>query len=142
MDKNQTRLIIFVVVAFTIGWAIGLFLFGWGIWPVEYTGAAPDDLSLDDQKIYLVALADLYSFDNNSNRVKNALQNWPNADQAICSYASESQNQAQESRLQSLAIIVNNGQGCTGVETISTVEESDGRNPFFWVLALVSCSYW
>ncbi|GMQ78012.1 MAG: hypothetical protein BMS9Abin02_0506 [Anaerolineae bacterium] len=134
MDKNQTRLIIFVVVAFIIGWAIGLFLFGWGIWPVEYTGAGPENLSLDDQKIYLVSLADLYSFDNNNDRVKNALRNWPNAEQAICSFASESQTQAQESRLESLAVIVNNGQGCTGVETIATVEESDGRNPFFWVL--------
>ena len=136
MDKNKTRLIIVGVIAFIIGWAIGLFLFGWAIWPVEFTGAIPSDLSAAHQQNYVAALADLNSFDTSSATVERALRNWPESEQAICQAAAESQSQAEESRLESLAVIAGDGQGCVNVQVLSEFEseESSGRNPFFWVL--------
>ncbi len=134
MDKSQKRLIGVGVLAFVVGWAIGLFLFGWAIWPIEFTGASPGDLSAAHQENYLAALADLNSFDGSSATVDRAFRNWPNAETAICQFAAESQSRAEEARLESLAVIAGNGEGCANVEILNEAEASSGRNPFFWVL--------
>lgn len=127
MDNTRNRTILIGVLAFLIGWAIGLFLFGWVIWPVEYTGAGPQDLLKSDQDIYLISLADLYSFDNNQERVHAAIgaQKWPEADQAICALSASVTDQAQQSRLIALAAVLN-GQGCVGIDQIVPAEEQEG----------------
>lgn len=109
MDMIKDRPILFVVLAFIVGWAIGLFLFGWGLWPVEYTGAGPQDLSEVHQDRYLLGLADLYARDGNQARVTEALGGWPDADAAICQLAQE--NPASQLQLNALAA-VHNGVGC------------------------------
>jgi hypothetical protein len=111
MDNAQTRSIVFLVVAFIVGWAIGLFIFGWWLTPVEYTGAGPQDLLKSDQDTYLIALADLYAFDNNQARVQEALGGWPEADQAICQLANETLDAPLTARLNALAAVLN-GSGC------------------------------
>ena len=134
MDKSQKRLIAVGVLAFIVGWAIGLFLFGWAIWPIEFTGAGPGDLSAAHQQNYLIALADLHSIDDSSAAVERALRNWPNAERAICQSAAESQSRAEESRLESLAIIAGEGGGCANVEILGQSEASSERSPFFSVI--------
>ncbi len=105
----KERPIVFVLLAFVVGWAVGLFLFGWGIWPVEYSGAGPQDLLKSDQDRYLIALADLYARDGNQARVTEVLGGWPDADGAICQLAQE--NPASQLQLNALAA-VQNGVGC------------------------------
>jgi hypothetical protein len=134
MDKNQTRLIIIGAIAFIAGWAIGLFIFGWLIWPVEFAGADPEILAEDDQAIYLNALADLYAFDSNSDRLDQAFATWPDAGQAICSLAATTVNGAQASRLEALASEVNNDQGCDGVPSTAIPEEEEGTSPVVFLL--------
>jgi hypothetical protein len=106
------------------GWAIGLFVFGWGIWPVQYSGAGPQDLLKSDQDRYLLALADLYARDGNQARITEVLGGWPEADVAICELAQT--NPASQLQLNALAA-VQNGQGCDAavVPPAATTEGGD-----------------
>ena len=47
---NTKNPILVGAIAFVVGWAIGLFVFGWGIWPVQYQGATPLDLAPEAQQ--------------------------------------------------------------------------------------------
>lgn len=125
MDSKQGRSVVIGVVAFIVGWAIGLFIFGWWLWPVEYTGAWPQDLVEEHQEIYLQALADLYAFDGNAARVEAALGDWEEADVAICTLAAETTDPAQSSRYVALAAVLN-GEGCATVPVGEEAEEEGG----------------
>ena len=98
MESKTSRYIIVGIVAFIVGWAIGLFLFGWGLTPVTYTGAFPQDMTDKYQEIYIVGFADLYAFDNNTARAQAAFEDWPDAPQTICQYASTSPDQEEVAR--------------------------------------------
>ncbi|MFZ0548208.1 MAG: hypothetical protein WAM60_22370 [Candidatus Promineifilaceae bacterium] len=134
MIKN--RPILFVVLAFVAGWVIGLFVFGWGIWPVQYTGAGPQDLLKVHQDRYLLALADLYARDGNQARVNEMLGTWPEADVAICQLAQE--NPASQLQLNALAA-VQNGVGCSAgaIGTTPTDEEGGGGGLGNFILVCV-----
>lgn len=106
MDMVKNRPVLFIILAFVVGWAIGLFVFGWGIWPVEYTGARPQDLSDVHQDRYLLSLAELYARDGNQARVNEALGGWPEAPVAICRLSLE--NPASQLQLNALAAVTNN----------------------------------
>ena len=106
MENKNSRYIAIGVVAFILGWAIGLFLFGWGLWPVEFTGAFPQDLSDSYQERYIVGFADLYAFDNNTERARNAFRNWPDAPQAICQYAESAGKADEVARLNALVMVL------------------------------------
>ncbi|MCI0393399.1 MAG: hypothetical protein L0332_15125 [Chloroflexi bacterium] len=108
----QKRPILFIVLAFILGWAIGLFLFGWGLTPLEYVGAGPEHLNSTDQELYLRSLAALYSHELDPNRVTRALAAWPDADVAICQLAAQSTDPGEQQRLIAIASIHNNGVGC------------------------------
>lgn len=126
MESKSGRYILVAIVAFLLGWAIGLFLFGWVIWPVEYTGAGPQDLAEQHQQINLTALADLYAFDSNMGRVQQALSGWPEADQAICQLANTSTDPAEAARFNALAAVLN-GTGCAGMAgTVPSGEDEGG----------------
>lgn len=115
---------LFLILALVAGWAIGLFVFGWYIWPVEWTDAGPQDLSGVHQDRYLVALADLYARDGNQARVTEALGGWADADVAICQLAQE--NPASQLQLNALAA-VHNGVGCDpAVVGLPEAPEEDG----------------
>ncbi|MGH2536848.1 MAG: hypothetical protein ACRDHL_05600 [Candidatus Promineifilaceae bacterium] len=111
MDR---RTIVVAAIALLAGWAIGLFLFGWGLTPIRYTGAGPQHLLERDQQTYLTALADLYAFDNNAARVQQALASWPEAPAAICAQSVATADPAAAARLNALAAALN-GVGCASV---------------------------
>jgi hypothetical protein len=127
MDSKSSRYILIGVVAFLVGWAIGLFIFGWGIWPVEYTGAFPKDLTDEYQAFYITAIADLYAFDNDVERAQTAFKDWPDADQTICQLTVNTSDQAQQARYNALASVLN-GSGCAGVQTTTPEDEGGGRS--------------
>lgn len=107
----QSRPIVVLAVAFLAGLILGWFVIGWGLWPVEFTGAGPQHLHPEDQANYLRNLADLFAFDGNQDRVRRALALWPEADQAICGLAGTSFDPADVARLTALAAVLN-GVGC------------------------------
>ncbi|MBK8987929.1 MAG: hypothetical protein IPM39_17985 [Chloroflexi bacterium] len=107
-----------LLIVFAIGFAIGLFLFGWGLTPVTWEDAAPNALSQQYQDNFVRAVADAYSFDNNAQKVQEALGSWGGAD-AACAAATRSTDPAEVQRLQAVASVVNGGVGCAGVTAIT-----------------------
>jgi hypothetical protein len=136
MDMVRNRPVLFIILAFIAGWVIGLFVFGWGLWPVEYTGARPQDLSDAHQDRYLLALADLYARDGNQARVNDVLGAWPEAAVAICQLAQE--NPASQLQLNALAAVTNNV-GCDPavVGTVPAAEEEGGGIGNFLLVCLL-----
>jgi hypothetical protein len=46
-----------VILSFIVGFLIGLIIFGWWLWPVQWKDAAPSDLQADWKDIYLNMVA-------------------------------------------------------------------------------------
>jgi hypothetical protein len=118
MDFVRKQPTIALLIVFVLGFSIGLFLFGWYLTPVTWTDAAPNALSQQYQDLYVRAVADAYSFDNNTQKVQEALGGWGGAD-AACSAATRSTDPAEVQRLQAVASVVNGGVGCAGVPAVT-----------------------
>lgn len=131
-----------VAIAFVVGLLIGWLAIGWGLWPVEWTGGGPQHLAEADQNFFLRTVADLYSFNQNTEMVQTALSGW-NGAEAACQLASQTQDASERARLEAIATVAN-GIGCTGIglETQPTTPEVEGEGegssiPFLLILALV-----
>jgi hypothetical protein len=125
MDSERGRSILIGVLAFVLGWAIGLFLFGWQLWPVEYIGARAKDLADTHQQTYLYAMADLYDLQPNSDRMLQTFSDWPDADEAICKLYSDTADPSEALRLNNLAQVLN-GSGCSEVVVETDTGEATG----------------
>ncbi|MEW5988183.1 MAG: hypothetical protein AB1791_16260 [Chloroflexota bacterium] len=133
----QSRSILIPAIAFVAGLVIGWFVIGWGVWPVEFTGAGPQHLHPEDQANYLRNLADLFAFDGNQDRVRQALGLWPEADQAICALAGTSFDPADVARLTALAAVLN-GVGCApGAAGTLPQPQEQGRS---WLPIIIGLS--
>ncbi|GAB4151966.1 MAG: hypothetical protein Fur0021_16370 [Candidatus Promineifilaceae bacterium] len=136
MALIQKRPLLAVLAALILGFVIGLFLFGWWLTPLEYTGAGPQDMLPEYQQSYIRSLADLYAFDGNQTRVQEALRIWPEADQVACQMARETADPADATRLQAIAIILN-GVGCDAVAPPAAEEEEGaGTNSLLLICGL------
>ncbi len=136
MEGNQGRYILVGIIAFVVGWAIGLFLFGWVIWPVEYSGAKPHDLTESHKEIYLVAMADLYAYQGNQERMQETFSDWPEADQEICKLYSDTADSDEALRLDALARVLN-GDGCEAVAATPDGDEAGGGRGSLGYIALI-----
>lgn len=130
-----------LLVTFILGLIIGLVVLGWWLFPVEYTGTTPAGLFPEYQAIYVRNTAELFSFDNNQEKVRAALGGW-GGDAVACQLAATSTDPADQQRLIAVATVVN-GQGCTGATapgvpgagtTTDTTADTGERN---WLLPLL-----
>lgn len=99
-----------LVGAGAIGWAIGLVVFGWSLWPVSYTGATMHDLAISTQRAYVTAVSDLYAYKGNTFEVRYLLSNW-NGDAVACQLAATATSLEEKARLINTAFAIN-GFGC------------------------------
>lgn len=122
--QNVNRSVLVGLGAFILGFFIGLFVFGWGLTPLEYTDGGPQHLAETDQELYLITLARLYSLDNNQEHVRNALGRWEGSTQAVCQLAAQTRpvNPPEAQRLEAMALGLS-AQGCAGV-TVQPAEEA------------------
>lgn len=137
---NRNRPLYVILGAFVLGFVIGLFVFGWGLTPVTYTGAGPQDLLPQYREAYIRNLADLYSFDGNQERVRASLSVWADAPSFACQMSAASGDPADSARLQALATVLN-GTGCVGVSITpiapgSGETEGGGTTSFLLICAL------
>lgn len=137
MIRNNTTLAL--VASFVLGFAIGLFLFGWGLTPVRFTNGGPQHLSEGDLKNYVAALADVYSADNNILRVRGALCNWDKQENepgavaaALSALAAKETDPAYQQRLQQVAGLVR-GEDCAVFNQVAVAGES-GASPWLTIL--------
>jgi hypothetical protein len=114
MDFVRRQPVISLLIVFAIGFFIGLVIFGWYLTPVQWEDAAPNALSQQYQDRFVRAVADAYSFDNNTQKVQEALSGW-GGDLAACDLASRTGDPAEAQRLQAVASVINQGQGCAAV---------------------------
>jgi hypothetical protein len=135
MDFIRKRPELSIAVAFIIGLFIGLVVLGWGLWPVQWTGAGPQDLAEADQALYLRTIADNYSRDLNATKVTDALSGWPGADAAVCRLALSSPDPAERARLEAVATVLNS-QGCASIAP-ETEEEGGSLLPVLMLLVLL-----
>jgi sensor domain CHASE-containing protein len=136
MESNRGRYILVGIIAFVVGWAIGLFIFGWNIWPLKYTGALPKDLTDSQKQTYVVAMADLFAYQGNQQRMQQTFANWPDADQAICQLYNDAADVDEAARLNALAQTLN-GSGCAGVMVAPDTGEAGGGRSSAGFIALI-----
>ncbi len=145
MDFIKNRPELSVLIAFVVGLIIGLTVFGWYLFPVEWTGAGPGDLEQTEQDVYLQTIADAYSLQpGNTALVTRALATWPNAAAAICDLRNNrTADPAAQERLNAIAIVQSNGQACdavsaTGADGFQSAPQPDeGGSNLGTILALL-----
>nr|MBP9501740.1 hypothetical protein [Promineifilum sp.] len=95
MDIINRRPGLTALIAFIAGLIIGLVVLGWGLFPVEYTGADPSGLFPEYQAQLVRNAAELYAFDNNQERLRNTIGNW-GGDAVACELAKTSLDPADQ----------------------------------------------
>ncbi|MBE2221137.1 MAG: hypothetical protein IAF02_06330 [Anaerolineae bacterium] len=120
MDFVRKNPGISLLIVFVLGLVIGLVVLGWGLFPVQWEDATPDALSQQYQDAYVRAVSDAYSFDNNTQKVQEALGGWPGVE-ATCSLASRTTDPAEAQRLSASAAVIN-GTGCANVGAVPAAE--------------------
>ena len=113
MDIINRRPGLAALVAFIAGLIIGLVVLGWGLFPVQYTGSDPSGLVENYQAIFIRNAAEVYSWDNNQEKLRLALGGW-GGDALACELAQTAVDAGDQARLIAAATIVN-GQGCAGL---------------------------
>ncbi|MCA9918263.1 MAG: hypothetical protein KC445_09935 [Anaerolineales bacterium] len=142
MDFIKERPGLSVLIAFVVGLIIGQTLFGWYLFPVEWTGAGPADLDQAEQDVYLQTIADAYSYQpGNTGLVTRALGTWPNAANAICDLRTRTADPAAQQRLDAIAQ-VQSGQACGvsvdgGLQTVPETPQEDSNLGTILALLLV-----
>lgn len=119
MDIINRRPGLVALIAFIAGLIIGLVVLGWGLFPVQYAGADPSGLFPEYQASYVRNAAELYAFDNNQEKLRNALSAW-GGDVVACEMAQTSLDPADQQRLVAAATIVN-GTGCGALAAPGTL---------------------
>ena len=132
MDFVRKNPVISLLVVFAIGLFIGLVVLGWGLMPLEFSDVDPNYLSQTYKDYYVRAVADAYSFDNNTQKVTEALGGWSGVE-ATCDFASRTTDPAEAQRLSAAAAVVN-GTGCTDLGIVpaepnsQTASEDEGSS--------------
>lgn len=128
MEIFNRRPGLMALIAFIAGLIIGLVVLGWGLFPVEYTGADPSGLFPEYQAIYVRNAAELYTFDNNQEKLRAALGGW-GGDEVACALAQASTDPADQQRLVAAATIVN-GTGCANLGTTNVTPPAGATSEF------------
>jgi hypothetical protein len=111
-----------VILSLIVGFLIGLVVFGWWLWPVQWKDAAPVDLQQDYQNIYLNMVAYIYETDSSVN-IDLMLDSWNEEGlaQALNEAYAVAPDAASKTRLANLGTAM-------GIEVTGAVPEEGGRN--------------
>lgn len=118
MDIINRRPGLAALAAFIAGLIIGLVVLGWGLFPVQYSGADPSGLFPEYQAALVRGAADLYAFDNNQEKLRGTLGSW-GGDKVACDLARNSLDSADQNRLVAAATVIN-GTGCESLAGAGT----------------------
>lgn len=124
------RKYLFVIVAFVVGWAVGLFIFGWWLTPVEYVweaNASPNDLAPQYKDQYVNAVAMSFGQTNNPQVVTQAFSVFSDPYAVICAAIPSAPDQATRNTYNEMARVVSGGQDCTGAAVATPVPGDTGQ---------------
>ncbi|MCL4867481.1 MAG: hypothetical protein KJ063_00800 [Anaerolineae bacterium] len=138
MDFIRKQPILGMVLGFLVGLIIGLPILGWGLWPVQWTNAGPQDLTASTRRAYILAVADSYSSRRDDARVQEAFALWPEAPQEICRLALTEQDPADQQRLTFLAAVLSgNPTFCAQFAGQVPTTEGEGRGSTLFIICLL-----
>lgn len=137
MDFIRKQPIAGIVVGFLVGLIIGLPILGWGLWPVQWSDGAPQDLADTTRRAYVLAVADSYSSRLDVQRAKDAFVSWPGAAQEICLLAQTEPDPADQQRLLALAAAITDNLGCGQIGAVPVAEADSGSSLFTICLLLI-----
>jgi len=132
---NTKNPILVGAIAFVLGWAVGLFVFGWWLTPIEYSGATASDLSPEAQQQVVAMSAELYSLNKDAAMAQQSLSGW-GGDAVACEMATQTADPTQAQKLTDVATAVN-GTGCTGAEAVEQPAEEDSSLSTVFLLGLL-----
>lgn len=132
---NTKNPILVGAIAFVLGWAIGLFVFGWWLTPIEYSGANALDLSPEAQQQAVKTSAELYSYNRDATMAQQSLGSW-NGDAVACQMATQTADPGEAQKLTDVATAVN-GTGCTAEETAPVEDPASSSFSTVLLLALL-----
>lgn len=94
-----------------IGAVFGLTVLGWYVWPVEYTGATYEHLTIEDKALLIELATDLNVYDASNPSLMELQRRWPELDSLACFVASGDVSEDEKIKLTYLAYQVNQ-KGC------------------------------
>lgn len=101
----------YTVLGIFAGVVIGLAI-GWGVWPVEYTGATYEHLSPTDKALIVEMASDLNAYDPTTPAVIDLRARWPELDGLACFMAdTRATTEAERAQLKFMALRINQ-RGC------------------------------
>jgi hypothetical protein len=111
-----------VIIAFVVGLLVGWLIIGWGLWPVQWSDAAPSELQQDYRDMYLNMVAFIYETDPSVN-VGLMLESWSEEDleRDLNQAYANAPDAASRNRLANLGAAL-------GAEVTGEVQEEEGRN--------------
>jgi len=134
------KTLIGAAVGFLVGLLIGWFALGWGIAPVSWEDASPEDLHPSYEIEFVKALADSYSL-GNTERVKTVLSGgWDKKDlkEVIDKLKADAKDDAEVQRLDALAqaVGISAAAPVAGETPAPEPTEKEKPNVFGWLLPL------
>lgn len=74
--KYLRYFLMLVLIPFGVGLFIGLVIFGWWLWPVEYIDTEPNSLRHSYQTTYIALVADSFALNNDIELARSRLSSW------------------------------------------------------------------
>lgn len=107
--REKLALLVLMMI-FVLGLIFGLTVLGWWLFPVEWTGGWPSDMTPAYQETYVRAVADLFAYNRDAERARALLGGW-GGDSVACSLAGRASSFEEWARLVAVAHATN-GVGC------------------------------
>jgi hypothetical protein len=122
------------VIAFVVGLLFGWLVIGWGVWPVTWRNALPQDLRAEQKYDYLTMVAESYAANGDLQLAQSRVAGWPPEDLAKSlnavqeKYASTNASIASNVQLLASALSVSQGAG-QAAAPVPTAVPAQGRAP-------------
>lgn len=133
------------IVGLIVGMVLGLVVLGWGVWPVQWTDAAPADLQMDYQRDYLCMVIDSYIRNQDDTLVQirwsglgeNAPELLDSLTPAVCRFSSSTEIEAFSEVMDYTAIPLNQSEEEFSVPGSGFEEESEDQVSFLPLTLLI-----
>lgn len=99
-QNSRHMLMLGLIFGCVVGLTVGLTI-GWIVWPVGYAG----EVSIS-KVLYVEMVADLFAFDHNQSRVRQAMD-WPDAAATTCVMMQYSTDEGRRVRLWMILLVLN-----------------------------------
>jgi len=139
VSEQMNKPVVAGVAGLVIGLIIGWFVIGWGLWPVQWTDASPQQLRSDLQVDYMRMAIDSYAQNQDANLAQTRYQELgPDAQQVLTEVASNPGSQSPTAIL-AFQAVVQAGAAPLGTPGATTTPAASTGSNFLRILLPVIC---